>query len=953
MTKNAVDNPILNDPFIEPTRYWDFSSGAPRKLDGRRSSGYYGTLRTDAAEGAQITHQLYPLPLVNEIRTRVGEWRRGGYSGVTNVTRDLLDHWNASDKKRLFFCQREAVETLIWLNEASAADRQGIDIRLDVPSDEQSVAKRYASLRRYCSKMATGSGKTTVMAMLAAWSILNKVANKQDSRFSDAILVVAPNLTVRERLQVLRPTVAGNYYEKFELVPGRYRDLLARGKVCIVNWHQFLTREDTGRGIVKRGRESDATIVNRVVKAELAGAKNVLVFNDEAHHAYRPATFADDKQLELELTSEDRDAAQKFREEATVWVGGLDKLNAVRGIRFIVDLSATPFYLKGTGYKEGDPLPWIVSDFALVDAIESGLTKVPRIPVNDDSGRPDPKYFHLWKHIMKQLPDSERETLRKKAKPESVWREAQAAFATLASKWKAEKKRFEASAFEVPPCLIVVAANTALAGMIAKDVSGGKFLGDLADDATFEINTRVLDEAEAAQGETKDQAKELLRLKTATVGKARWPDDRPPPEFLNLATPPGKDVRCVVSVGMLTEGWDASNVTQILGLRAFGSQLLCEQVVGRGLRRMSYETDPATGLMEPEYCDVFGIPFEVIPVQGTSAKAATPPPPSTLVHAIPEKAWAMIEFPRVDGYFLEVKQKIRCDVDKVPPITIAAYDEPTKTRVAPQAHLTKGMGANTAVGKTDDLTRDAYHAEQRLQATYFRMAATITEKVSKKHPGTMRTLFPQILDVVRAYGERRVKLTGEGARREDVALGKYADVIVERLLDAIEPDTSAGESALLPRLDTYRPVGSTTTVQFRTTRPVKQTQKSHVSHVVLDSSWEGSVASTLDFAPDELVYSFVKNERLDFEIAYDLKGVRHRYIPDYLVRMKDEQGFFTLILEVKGMESEADRAKRAAADKWVRAVNNHAGFGRWVYLQCRNPNELADRLRSLRPSSQP
>lgn len=962
--RNAVDNPILNSPFEEPRRYYDFSGVTPRVVEGRRQAGYHGTLRTEQMHDAAIRHEFFPLPLVNEVRRRVSEWRGRGYPGVTPTTRDLLDHWNRpreTGERRLFFCQREAVETLIWLVEASAADRQGIEVPADEPNDIESTRKGYAALRRYCAKMATGSGKTIVMAMVCAWSILNKQVQRQDTRFSDAVLVVGPNLTVKERLAVLDPNRADNYYDAFELVPRGYRDLLGRGRVFVTNWHAFGVKDDASkRGVVQRGRESDAAFVRRVLGKNLGSSQQLLVFNDEAHHAYRPAPpkpEEEEQQVLAGLSADERREAEEFAEEATVWVGGLDRINKVRGIKMVVDVSATPFYIKGTGYPEGTPLPWIVSDFGLVDAIESGITKVPRIPVADDSGRPDPKYFHLWRAVMGRLPQGERETNKRKAKPEAVWREAQGAFNTLAGKWKETREDFEASEFPVPPVLIVVAANTSLAQVIAESVQRGDTIDGLKGDATFGIDSRVLAEAEAAdEGGTVDKEKERLRLKTATVGKARWPDDKPPEGWEELTEPPGKNVRCVVSVGMLTEGWDASNVTQILGLRAFGSQLLCEQVVGRGLRRMSYAPDPATGLLIPEYCDVFGIPFEVIPVQGTRPTVQKQPPPSTLVQALEERKHLAIEWPRVEGFIRDVKSRIRCDVDKLPALKIEPQVEPTSVMVRTQMGWVVGQkGVNAGVGDVETLTREQFHEEHRKQRTAFEIARDITEAFAggrrsakegdNKPSPAQRLLFPQVLAVVDRFIDTRVDVAPTAAI-EELALAKYRDAVIDRLITAIEPETDDGESALLPRIERHRPVGSTAGVQFRTAKGARGTIKSHISHVVQDSTWEGSVAYYLEQCP--FVVSYAKNDRLDFEIAYEFQGP-HKYVPDFLIALELEDGRrVNLILEAKGQETEQDRAKWTAARQWVRAVNNHGGFGLWEHRVCKAPSEVPRELAKWR-----
>jgi type III restriction enzyme len=950
--RNAVDNPILNSPFAEPSRHFDFSGPRARIVEGRRQAEYYGTLRTDAIGEAAGRPSAIELPLVNEIRRRVAEWRGRRYQGVTPTTRDLLDHWSRPDRKLLFYCQREAVETLVWLVEATPADRQGLDVPLDTPNDLESLRKGYAPLRRYCAKMATGSGKTIVLAMVAAWSILNKLANKQDARFGDAVLVIGPNVTVKQRLAVLDPKRSDNYYDAFDLVPRGYRDLLARGRVLVTNWHVLLPKEDPRRGIVQRGRESDAAFAKRVLQRELGSAEQILVLNDEAHHAYRPAPPKSEEDADnalAELSADERREAQELAEEATVWVGGLDRIHKARGIRLVVDVSATPFYIKGSGHPEGTPLPWVVSDYGLVEAIESGITKVPRVPVADDSGRPDPKYFHLWRSIMERLPASERQTVKRRANGAAVWREAEGALQTLAGKWETTFEQFRN--FPVPPVLVIVAANTELSKIVADSIQGGASLARLAGENTFRIDSLALAEAEAAESGTVDREKERLRLKTATVGKAEWPGGQPPEGWEELTEPPGKNVRCVVSVGMLTEGWDASNVTQILGLRAFGSQLLCEQVVGRGLRRMSYDPDPSTGLLVPEFCDVFGIPFEAIPVQGAPVNAPGPPQKSTLVQALADRKSLAIEWPRVEGFVRDVKSRLRCDVASVAPLTIDATVEPASVHAAAQVGLAAGHRRDLSMG-AEVQTRETFHQEHTLQRTKFEMAKVITETLGPRADGgeqgakvsslAHRALFPQVLRIVDEYVDTRVQCKGY-ARVEDLALDKYRQQAIDRLLSSIDSANDDGESTLLPRIDRLRPVGSTQDVQFRTSKPTRPTIKSHISDVVLDSSWEGSAAHYLETCP--FAVSYAKNDRLDFEIQYRWRDETHRYLPDFLVDVDvGEDRRVKLILEIKGQSDEQGRAKEAAAMQWVRAVNNHGGFGRWEYRVCRGAHDLVDDL---------
>jgi len=917
-----VDNPIINSPFEEPKRYWAYEGGQPVLKEGRRPAGYYLKPRTPTAQLSMFEEEFVPLELVNTIRQRVKAWRERGYPGVTPITRQLLNHWNNPERERkLFFCQREAAETLIWLVEASPAEKQGIVI----PKDN--------GLTRYACKMATGSGKTVVMGMVIAWQVLNKLANPQDRRFSDAVLLVCPNLTIKERLQVLLPWKPNNYYDKFDLVPRGMMERLQQGKFQITNWHLFQPRDDSrSRSVVQRGMESDTAFCRRVLK-DLGNKQNILVINDEAHHAYRPAPLPDEvrKQLSPEEIEE--------REEATIWVSGLDKINAVRGINFCVDFSATPFYIRGSGYEEGAPFPWIVSDFGLVDAIESGIVKIPRVPVDDNTGALIPKYFRLWEHINQQLPASERQTARRRAKPESVLREAEGALAMLASEWKKTFEAFRQAGSPVPPVMIVVCDNTDLAKLVHEHIAKGNVLPELrnsdGEEVTLRIDTKLLREAESAvEGETKQQIAERLRKTVDTVGKTEWEGE---------GDPPGKNIRCVVSVGMLNEGWDAQNVTQILGLRAFTSQLLCEQVVGRGLRRMNYDD-----FSEPEYVDVYGVPFEVIPVKKKPISRTEVQKVSTLVRALPERKHLEITFPRVEGYVFDVRQRIRVNWEEVPYLKIDPTTEPTEVVAKPAAGYRIGRPDRLGPGPEVLHDRNPFHREKRLQASVYEIAAEITHRLKERREDFVarHILFPQVLNIVWEYLEKRV-IVATDAPLEEIALLKYKQRIIERLTEAIEPDTEAGEGAILPVIERFRPIGSTSEVLFRTVRPCVGTTKSHISHVVLDApKWEHSVAYQLERIPEVIAYA--KNDHLDFTIPYEWQGIRHEYRPDYLIRLRTPNGReIKVILEVKGFETEQDQQKEMAAKRWVKAVNRHGEFGRWEFVVCRKPTELPSLLGRL------
>jgi len=934
-----VDNPIINSPFEEPTRHWAYEEGQPVLKPGRRPAGYYLKTRTRGPQTSVLEEEFVPLETINRIRERVNSWREKGYPGITPTTRRLLNHWSDPTRERkLFFCQREAAETLIWLVEASPAEKEGIHIPPDVPTDPESQAKSYGAIIRYAHKMATGSGKTVVMGIVIAWQVLNKLANRQDRRFSDAVLLVCPNLTIRERLQVLLPWHSRNYYEQFDLVPSAMREVLHQGKFQITNWHLFQPKDDSrSRSVVQRGAESDTAFCKRVLK-ELGNKQNILIINDEAHHAYRPAQSLTPEELEG-LTREERAILMEEFREATVWVNGLDRINKVRGINLCIDFSATPFYLKGSGYEEGKPFPWIVSDFGLVDAIECGIVKIPRMPVDDNTGDLIPRYFRLWEWINQRLPASEKQTARRRAKPESILREAEDALATLASEWKKTFDAFQKDGMEIPPALIVVCDNTDLSKLVYQHISSGSVLPELQNtehkENTLRIDTKLLQEAESSvEGETKQQLAERLRKIVDTVGKTEWDGE---------GDPPGKNIRCVVSVGMLTEGWDAQNVTQILGLRAFTSQLLCEQVVGRGLRRMNYDD-----FSEPEYVDIYGVPFEVIPVKKKKIGTTDVQKVYTTVQALPERIHLEITFPRVEGFVLDIKQRVRANIAEMPYLILSPSAAPTEVIAKPAVGYRIGRPDRLGPGEEVIHDRNPFHRQKRLQATVFEIAAELTQRLKEKKTewNIRHVLFPQILRIVWEYIEERIVATDE-TPLEEITLLKYKQKIIDRLLQAIEPDMKDGEPALLPIIERFRPIGSTKDVLFRTVRPCVGTKKSHISHVVLDApKWEHSVAYQLERIPE--VVSYARNDHLDFTIPYEWEGIHHEYRPDFLLRWKHKDGSeIKVILEVKGFEMEKDQQKEMAARRWVRAVNHHGEFGKWEFVVCYDPLKLKEILQNL------
>jgi type III restriction enzyme len=1012
-----VDRPILCNPYEEPHDHWiyDKETGAASRAGIRRdASYYYKTERTGSAQLSLLAEEERDdLPLVNALREDVRNWRRAGYPGATNVTRDLLRHWAGTDRaRRLFFCQIEAVETIIYLLEIRFPGKVGIrgnpklskeDLNRMLAGERPSFSKpdqdffprlidpaqdaSLAPLRRIACKMATGSGKTVVMSMVVAWAFCNRGQNPATTLFPNGVLICCPNLTVKERLQVLRPERPDNYYEAFDIVPLKYRPLMQSGKVLVTNWHRFAPESEHAEGgksyaVVNKGPETPDSFARRVLE-DLYDRLPIMVMNDEGHHCWRPVAANEE-----DLATLDKGEV----EEARVWLDGLDRIDNCTaypvsnpGISICLDLSATPFYLKGSGYPEGRPFPWIVSDFGLVDAIESGIVKIPRLPVLDTTGRPDPKYFKLWKAINENLEPGERLTGKsKRPKPEVVYREAQGALLQIASQWKERFLQMEAATpgqEHVPPVLILVCDNTNIAEVFYRKISGETETETVTEADVAEVLGEDDEEAAAGNGNGAPKVKSGKRKTTTVYGSgAIFPeyfsntpevnrtiriDTKVADEESELrhivATvgkpgQPGEHVRCVVSVSMLTEGWDANNVTHILGVRAFGSQLLCEQVVGRGLRRMDYVPDPKTGLLTEEYVDVYGIPFSVIPFKGRSVKA--PPPddrPKNHVRALAERKAMEMRFPVVEGYaFALRKNLIRCDVDGMPVLDIEPNREPTATFV----RLTVGYQEGSPSAHSNPFQfvkqdREEYYREMHLQTIEFQIARLIVDQLTAggaDAPDRRRRvlalqsrhqLFPQVFRYVDEYVRRKVNF--QNCHPCELGLDKYVQRVVERLRDGIVPDDSEGEAPLMPIANRYKPIGSTAEVDFKTTRPCYATMKSHIDQVVPDNLvWESSSAFRLESS--DAVQFYARNDHMGLTIPYEHDGNNHSYEPDFLVRLSNG---VTVVLEVKGYEDDQAKAKHTAAKRWVEAVNNWGQLQRWAFHVCRNPQLLDKEMEYL------
>jgi type III restriction enzyme len=978
------DRPILNSPY-EPPRYHHALDDEGQPVDqppveGRRDSkfitpvpkprkrrrgaaGQASLVFTDEAGLSTEEQEYNPTPIINEIRQHVASWRsllNPADWGVTPTTARLLTHWRHHnfESVRPFFCQVEAVETVIWLTEVARGQKRYAKVFEHIKGANEQANPE---LVRIAMKMATGTGKTTVMAMLIAWQTINAVRSPSSNLFSRGFLIVTPGITIRDRLRVLYPEDPESYYRTRELLPSDLVGEIGKAKIVISNYHAFKRRETmdlsrVGRALLQGRGEAPVTIETegqmlQRACGELLALKNVVVINDEAHHCYRHKEVEDDE----DLKGDDKEEAKKNNEAARLWINGIEALKRKVGVRQVYDLSATPFFLRGSGYAEGTLFPWTVSDFSLMDAIESGIVKLPRVPVADNLPAGDmPMYRNLWENIGKRMPKKGRGKSGK-LDPLDLPSELQTALYALYGHYAKVHEEWKRAGIDVPPVFIIVCNNTSTSQLVYEWISGWDRDEEDGErqhvhDGFLELfrnydqhgnrlprpNTLLIDSEQLESGEALDASframaePEIEQFKRDLIQRSGAGSDAAEKitdqdllrEVMNTVGKQGRlgeQVRCVVSVSMLTEGWDANTVTHILGVRAFGTQLLCEQVVGRALRRQSYEIDE-TGLFDVEYADILGIPFDFtakpIVVQVKAVK------PTVRVHAVKERESLEIVFPRVEGYRVELpEERLTATFNKDSRLVL------TPELVGPCKVLLEGIvGEGVEIGP--DVLNNvrpstiSFHLAKHLMYTRFR-------DHGQEPP---LHLFGQITRVVRQWIDGGYLVCSGGTVPAMVTYFEMAEEAAERIYLACQRHDH-GEKRIKAILDAYNPKGSTRFVNFTTSKSLWRTapNRSHVNYVVTDSDWEAEMARVIESHPR--VRAYVKNQGLQLEVPYRDGAVPRKYIPDFVVQVEDgNHDPLNLVLETKGYRGgNAQLKAETMRTMWVPGVNNLGTFGRWRF----------------------
>ena len=999
MSNPFFDHPILNSPYNCPQRHWELDTdGQPTQqvLESRRRAEFITPIPKpkkrkkaeqqdemvfDEGKNLSTSAQQYDITsIINQVRQAVDTWRslpNPSQWQVTPETARLLQHWrhHKFSGVRPFFCQVEAAETAIWLTEVAAQTKNG-KLLLDHLASANKDAN--PELMRLALKLATGAGKTTVMAMLIAWQTINAVRRPSSKNFTRGFLICAPGLTIKDRLRVLQPNDPNSYYKDRELLPSDMLDDMGKAKIVITNYHAFKMRErielSKGGRQLLQGRTGDAPLTLETegqmlqrVMPDLMGLKNIMVINDEAHHCYREKPTAPDDE---DLKGDEKKEADKNNEAARLWISGLEAVNRKLGVTRVMDLSATPFFLSGSGYAEGTLFPWTMSDFSLMDAIECGIVKLPRVPVAQNTpGEEMPTYRDLWENLKKATPRLPRagRNAAESLDPLKLPLLLQTALQALYGHYEQTFKLWVEYGIKVPPCFIIVCQNTAISKLVYDFVSGfhrknedGTTTlenGRLAlfrnfDDTTGNPlprpNTLLIDSEQLEADDALDDnfrgmaADEIERFRREIIERAKdvragdnITDQELLREVMNTVGKAGQlggAIRCVVSVSMLTEGWDANTVTHVLGIRAFGTQLLCEQVIGRALRRQSYELNEE-GLFNVEYADVFGIPFNFTakPVIGPPQ----PPRETVQVKAMrPDRDALEIQFPRVEGYRVELpEERLSASFNDESILTLSP------ALVGPSITSNFGIigeGADMSLKHLGDMRPSTllFQLTQRLLYTKWRDPG----EAPKLHLfGQLKRITKEWLDAVDDDGNPKYLVCKGDTYPAQLLYQELTDMACNKITAAITRQF-LGERPIKALLDAYNPTGSSAHVRFNTSKTDRwETSSKHcqLNWVILDSDWEAEFCRVAESHPKVLAY--VKNHNLGLEVPYRFGSTLRKYLPDFVVLVDDGHcpaDPLHLVVEIKGYRGEDAIEKKSTMDTyWVPGVNHLGSYGRWAFAE--------------------
>jgi len=1037
----SADNPILNSPYEEPKLHYDTDSegsldytkicqgrrifkDAPTVIPTRQTGQKEIFEWNDDAEG-------YTTHIINLCRKEVGIWRTADYPNTTRVTKELLSFWfNNPERivtKKLFFAQRESVETAIWLNEVAEKSNPGQHILNLLRNGQHSVSNDPTDqLPRIAFKMATGSGKTVVMACLICYHYFNRQEYRNDTRFADYFLIVAPGLTIKRRLGVLfvdtknkNPKDIEDYYHFLSLVPVNMEHRLGNinARLVITNYHIFEPKilqgnkrspfdgkvNLKGEKIDTGNKEDFSQVVKRTIGKFKSGSR-ILIINDEAHHCYLPKSKS--------KTTDNEESDENAR--AAVWFNGLKEIAKKFKLQGVYDLSATPYYLTGSGYTAYSLFPWVVSDFGLIEAIESGLVKIPFLPESDNTQELTmPVLRNLYDHVKDELPKKGQKTKKSEAAAEgSKYIELPPRLPSLVKgaldqfynhyveyyngirKHREEKVNL----FSAPPVFIAVCNNTSVSKEVYKYIAGYEYETtegetvtvqgakdlfsnyDLATNKplkrppTLLIDSDALENGEQINEDFKkiftSEIEEFKKDYATLHGQGsieKITDAEILREVVNTVGKQGKlgsHIRCVVSVSMLTEGWDANTVTHIMGLRAFGSQLLCEQVAGRALRRINYllstyrvDTGEEIDLKDkhkfkpenliekfpPEYAHIIGIPFKMF----KGGKTEAPPPPVDLTHiaAIPDRQETMeIVFPNVVGYRVEnFDGEIKYDFSNIENYEIDGSKFPTETTMA------------SPISASEEIMQVKSVLEKRDNELIF----LITKELIKYHfsdeEGNPRfQKFNKLKSIVQEwYNEKVLLLNIPDQRFKRLLFFDDPKKIVDHIARGINPHYNSTEH-IRPVFNYYNKFSSSKYVNGNTVKDVYPTQKSHVNYVVMDSDWEGICAKTLEEI--ETVDCYVKNQFLGFAIPYVKDGKDHQYFTDFIAQVKSKDGSVkNLMIEISGMSKDKAEKKWFVENRWIPAVNalkEKYEYPEWHFIEIANDvrnikNQLIEKIASL------